>query len=383
MSTSSTAPRGPLAGLRVVEFAGLGPAPFACMLLADMGADVVLVTRPGTPPADPRRIVDRGRTLVQADLKRPADKDLLLALLDQADVLVEGFRPGVMERLGLGPETVMARNPRLVYGRMTGWGQDGPRAMTAGHDINYIAIAGALSAIGPRERPTPPLNLLGDYAGGSLYLAVGLLAALHEARSSGRGQVVDAAITDGVIQLMTHFIAQQQVGRYAEQRESNMLDGGAPWYNVYPTLDGEYLSVGAIEPQFFSLFIDQVGLDPAWKAAQHDEAQWPSLREAIATALKSRTRAAWESVFAGSDACVSPVRTLSEAMRDPHNLARENFVTIDGVVHPAPAPRFSRTPTRAVASPSGPPVTLDRALQRWADLAGAPGTPGYQEGRHE
>lgn len=365
MASTSSVARGPLAGLRVVEFAGLGPAPFACMLLADMGADVVLVARPGSRVADPLQIVDRGRTVVQADLKSAADRDRILTLLDQADVLVEGFRPGVLERLGLGPEVVMARNPRLVYARMTGWGQEGPLAATAGHDINYIAITGALAAIGPRDRPTPPLNLVGDYAGGSLYLALGVLAAVHEARSSGLGQVVDAAITDGVIQLMAHFIAQQQRGRFTEQRESNMLDGGAPWYGVYSTADGQHLGVGAIEPQFFAHFIDLLGLDPSWKKAQHDETLWPDLREAIAGAVKSRSRASWEAVFAGTDACVSPVLTLTEAMADPHNLARGNFVTVDGVVHPAPAPRFSRTPTRAVAAPSGAPSSLEAELQRW------------------
>ena len=365
MASISGAARGPLAGLRVVEFAGLGPAPFACMLLADMGADVVLVARPGSRVGDPLQIVDRGRTVVQADLKAVADRDRILALLDEADVLVEGFRPGVLERLGLAPDVVMARTPRLICARMTGWGQEGPRSATAGHDINYIAITGALAAIGPEERPTPPLNLVGDYAGGSLYLALGVLAALHEARSSGRGQVVDAAISDGVIQLMTHFIAQQQRGRFTERRESNMLDGGAPWYGVYPTADGQHLGVGAIEPQFFALFVDRLGIDPAWKKAQHDETLWPELREAIATAVKSRSRADWEAVFDGTDACVSPVLTLTEAMADAHNLARGNFVTIDGVVHPAPAPRFSRTSTRAVAAPSGAPSSLEAELQRW------------------
>ena len=367
MTSNATVARGPLAGLRIVEFAGLGPAPFACMLLADMGADVVLVDRPGARTADPLQIVNRGRTVVAADLKAPADKEQILALLDATDVLVEGFRPGVMERLGLGPEVVMARNPTLIYGRMTGWGQQGLLANTAGHDINYIALTGALAAIGPKDRPTPPLNLVGDYAGGSLYLALGVLAAVHEARSSGRGQVVDAAITDGVIQLMTHFIAQQQRGRFTEQRESNMLDGGTPWYGVYPTADRQHVSVGAIEPQFFSIFIDRLGLDESWKAAQHDESLWSDLRAAIASAFESRTRAKWDAVFADSDACVSPVLTLSEAMVHPHNLERANFVNIDGVVHPAPAPRFSRTPTSAVAAPSGLPSTVEAALRRWND----------------
>ena len=356
---------GPLKGLRVVEFAGLGPAPFACMLLADMGADVVLVDRSGARVADPLQIVNRGRTLIHADLKAPHDRERLLALIDAADVLVEGFRPGVMERLGLGPEVVMSRNPRLVYGKMTGWGQDGPLAKTAGHDINYIALTGALAAMGPRERPTPPLNLVGDYGGGSLYLALGILAAVHEARSSGLGQVVDAAITDGVIQLMTQCLAQQQRGQFVEQRESNMLDGGAPWYGVYPTADGQHVSVGAIEPQFFAIFIERLGMDEAWKKAQHDASCWTDLRKAIATALKSRTRAEWDAVFTGSDACFSPVLTLSEAMEHPHNVARGNFVDLNGVIHPAPAPRFSRTPSNPVAAPAQEVSSVETALQRW------------------
>lgn len=376
METPVSVARGPLRGLRIVEFAGLGPAPFACMLLADMGADVVLVDRPGACVADPLQIVNRGRTLVHADLKAPADKDRVLTLLDEADVLVEGFRPGVMERLGLGPDVVMDRNSRLVYARMTGWGQDGPLAKTAGHDINYIAMTGALAAIGPKDRPTPPLNLLGDYAGGSLFLALGVLAAVHEARNSGLGQVVDAAITDGVIQLMTHFIAQRQRGRFTEQRESNMLDGGAPWYGVYRTADGQHVGVGAIEPQFFALFVDRLGLDGVWKKAQHDESLWAGLREAIAAALESRTRAEWEKRFMGSDACVSPVLTLSEAMVHPHNLARGNFVNLDGVVHPAPAPRFSRTPTSAVAAPPSGLSTFDAALLRWKGHGMAATEPG-------
>lgn len=356
---------GPLKGLRVVEFAGLGPAPFACMLLADMGADVVLLDRLGARVADRLQIVNRGRTLIHADLKAAEDRDRVLALLDEADVLVEGFRPGVMERLGLGPDVVMSRNPRLVYGRMTGWGQDGPLAKSAGHDINYIALTGALAAMGPQDRPMPPLNLVGDYGGGSMYLALGVLAAVYEARSSGFGQVVDAAITDGVIQLMTHFIAEQQRGRFVEQRENNMLDGGAPWYGVYPTSDGQHVSVGAIEPQFFAVFIERLGMDEGWKSVQNDKARWSDLREAIASALESRTRSEWEAIFSDSDACLSPVLTLSEAMKHPHNVARGNFVDLDGVTHPAAAPRFSRTPSNLVAAPPRELSSVDATLQRW------------------
>ena len=358
--------QGPLAGLRVVEFAGLGPAPFACMLLADMGADVMLVDRRGARIADPLQIVNRGRTLIHADLKSAGDRDSVLQLIDQADVLVEGFRPGVMERLGLGPEETMSRNPRLIYARMTGWGQSGALAQTAGHDINYISLAGALAAIGTRERPVPPLNLVGDYAGGSLYLIVGVLAALHEARQSGHGQVVDAAITDGVINLMAHFLAQSQRGSFQERRESNMLDGGVPWYGVYATADGRYMSVGAIEPQFFSVFVDRLGLDEGCKSAQFERERWPVLRQAIADAFLSRTRAQWEQVFADSDACVAPVLALSEAMSHRHNLDRANFVSVDGVVHPAAAPRFSRTPSRPASAPPSQVTDMDQVRRRWS-----------------
>ena len=367
MNVDRSARPGPLQGLRVLEFAGLGPAPFACMLLADMGADVVLVDRPGTRVGDPLQIVNRGREVVHADLKSPDDRERVLALIANADVLVEGFRPGVMERLGLGPEVAMARNPALIYGRMTGWGQDGPLSATAGHDINYIALTGALAAIGPRDRPVAPLNLLGDYAGGSLYLALGIMAAVHEARTSGLGQVVDAAITDGVIQLMTLFISQQQRGRFAEVRESNMLDGGAPWYSVYRCADGQHVAVGAIEPQFFALLVERLGLDSQWNQAQQDDSRWPELRTVIAEAFASRTRAEWEDLFAGSDACVTPVLGLSEAMRHPHNANRGSFTTLDGVVHPAPAPRFSRTSTARVLPPSRGPVMPEDVLLRWQD----------------
>lgn len=294
---------GPLRGVRIVEFAGLGPAPFACMLLADMGAEVILVDRPGSCTGDPLQIVNRNRTLVQADLKDPKDSERVLQLLAQADVLVEGFRPGVMERLGLGPDEARLRNPRLVYARMTGWGQEGPLAQSAGHDINYIAITGALAAIGPADRPVVPLNLVGDYGGGSLYLAMGILAAMLEARNSGHGQVVDAAITDGVISLMTHFLSQRQRGVFSEQRESNMLDGGAPWYGVYESADGRHVTLGAIEPQFFALFCEKSGMDPAWRERQHDKACWSELRQVLDQLFKRRTQAEWVQLLESSDAC--------------------------------------------------------------------------------
>ena len=356
---------GPLRDLRVVELAGLGPGPFACMLLSDMGADVVTVDRPGARVGEPRNIVQRGRTVVHADLKDPAAVRQLLALLEGADVLVEGFRPGVMERLGLGPDVVAARNPRLVYARMTGWGQNGPLSQAAGHDINYIAITGALHAIGTPARPVPPLNLLGDYGGGSLYLVVGILAAVHEARRSGQGQMVDAAITDGVISLMAQFIGQSQRGAFIEQRESNMLDGGTPWYGAYEAADGKHLSLGPIEPQFFARFCELADVPPEWHSAHQDKARWPALRAFLEGHFRERTLAQWQRLLEGTDACFAPVLPLSEAMLHPHNMAREAFVRVDGVTHPAPAPRFSRTPGAIQSPPSRSASDLAEAIGRW------------------
>jgi alpha-methylacyl-CoA racemase len=336
------------------------------MLLADLGADVVLVERAGAPAPDPLQIVNRGRHVVEADLKAATDRERVLDLIERADVLVEGFRPGVMERLGLGPDAAMARNPRLVYGRMTGWGQHGPLAHTAGHDINFIALTGALAAIGPRERPVPPLNLVGDYGGGSLYLVVGILSAIFEAGASGRGQVVDAAITDGTIHLMTHWLTQQQRGRLSPQREDNMLDGGAPWYGVYGTADGRFVAIGAIEPPFFAQLLERLGLDDSWKPAQHDRARWPAMREAIAAAVRAKTRDEWAERFDGADACLSPVLSLAEAPAHAHNLARGNFVQVEGSVQPAPAPRFSRSAASAPSIRAAAASTMHAELQRWA-----------------
>lgn len=362
---TATPRSGPLRGLRVVEFAGLGPAPFACMLLSDMGADVVLVDRPGARPGEPTQLANRGRTLVHADLKDPAAREQVLALLDAADVAVEGFRPGVMERLGLGPDVLLQRNPRLVLGRMTGWGQDGPLAQAAGHDINYIALTGALHAIGPADRPVPPLNLLGDYGGGSLYLVTGILAALQERATSGRGQVVDAAITDGVISLMTLCLGQAQRGQFQPQREANLLDGGAPWYGVYETADGQHVGLGAIEPQFFARFCELAGLDPQWQEAHRDRARWPQLRAQLQALFRQRPLRAWSELLEGTDACVAPVLPLAEARQHPHHRARASFVDIEGVTHAAPAPRFSRTPS-AIQGPAPRTATpLAEVLARW------------------
>ena len=367
MESSSPPPRrGPLAGVRIVEFAGLGPGPFACMLLSDLGADVVRIDRPDAPPVNPLDIVGRGRRTVLLDLKQSEAIDQVLQLLERADALVEGFRPGVMERLRLGPEAVARRNPRLVYGRMTGWGQDGPLAQAAGHDINYIALTGALAMVGePGRGPVPPLNLVGDYGGGSLYLVAGLLAALMHARATGEGQVVDAALCEDVISLLRPNHSHRLRGIYRNERGANMLDGGAPYYTTYETADGRYVSVGPIEPKFFALLCQQLELPQALWDAQNDRARWTALRAAIATAFRQRTLAEWCARMEGSDSCFAPVLTLEEAQRHPHIQARAGFLEVDGVMHTAPAPRFSRTPA-AIQSPSGTaPVAVASVLAGW------------------
>ena len=336
---------GPLADLRVVELAAIGPVPFAAMLCADMGADVVRIVRPGTPLLRPHDIVERGRRVVELDLKTAEGVASALALIEHADALIEGFRPGVMERLGLGPETVLARNPRIVYGRMTGWGQSGPLAHAAGHDIDYVALAGALSAIGERDRaPVPPLNLLGDFGGGALYLVVGVLAALLEARRSGRGQVVDCAMVDGAASLMTFIYAALARGQWREARGSNLLDGGAPFYGTYRCADGGYIAIGALEPQFHAELVERLGLDAEDFRDRDDPASWPRLRRQLEATFIRRTRAEWCELLEGSDACFAPVLTMREAARHPHLAARATIAALDGVACPAPAPRLSRTP---------------------------------------
>jgi alpha-methylacyl-CoA racemase len=364
---------GPLAGVRVIELAGIGPGPFCALLLADMGAEVIRVDRPGAPPADRRDVVLRGRRALAIDLKRPEGVAAVLRLVEGADALIEGFRPGVTERLGLGPEACLARNPRLVYGRMTGWGQDGPLASSAGHDITYIALSGALWAIGRAgERPVPPLNLVGDYGGGGMLLALGVVAALFEARGSGRGQVVDAAMTDGAAQLMAPIYGALAMGRWRNQRGANRLDGAAPWYDTYECADGRYLAVGPIEPQFFAALLETLGLDPARFAGRDDPGRWPAVRAALAAAFRTKPRDEWAARFEGSDACVAPVLDLEEAPRHPHNRARGTFLERDGVVQPAPAPRFSRTPSAPGAPPVEQPAeTLLRDLGFTAEEAAA------------
>lgn len=332
---------GPLQGIRVIEFAGIGPGPMAAMLLADMGAEVIRIDRLepsklGLPKPDRYNLMMRGRRSAAINLKSPAGIELALRMIEESDALIEGFRPGTMERLGLGPEVVLARNPRLVYGRMTGWGQHGPLSETAGHDLNYIALSGALAAIGREgERPVPPLSLIGDFAGGALYLAFGVLCGLLEAKKSGKGQVVDAAIVDGAASLMTVFHGLHAAGLFSTERGTNALDGGSAIYDVYECADGLEISVAAIEDKFRAIFFEILGIAP--------QADGPNLRRDIVAAFKMKNRAVWCDLFEGSDACVAPVLSLSEAPYHPHNVGRGNFVEIDGLMQPAPAPRFSRT----------------------------------------
>ncbi len=354
---------GPLEGVRVVEMAGLGPGPFAGMVLADLGADVVCVERPGTPH-DAADITARGKRRVPLDLQQPEGRAAALALIAQADLLVEGFRPGVMERLGLGPAPCHKANPRLVYGRMTGWGQTGPLAGAAGHDINYVALTGALHAIGrPGEAPPPPLNYVGDYGGGAMLLLVGVLAALHEARACGRGQVVDAAMTDGAALLSSLFYGMKAAGQWSSQRGDNLLDGAAPFYDTYACADGRFVAVGALEPKFFAQLCDLCGLDDAFRDAQMDRTRWPLMKLRIADVFRTRTRAEWCALLEGTDACFAPVLDWDEAPAHPHNQARGTFLTAQGLVQPAPAPRFSRT-APAVPVPSRG-ASADDILRAW------------------
>ncbi len=362
---------GPLAGLKVVEMAGLGPAPFCAMMLADLGADVIRIERPpiGAAPIAPPRfdLTARSRPAVALDLRQAAAVAAVLDLVSGADALIEGFRPGVMERLGLGPETCLARNPKLVYGRMTGWGQNGPLANAVGHDINYIALSGVLAAIGrPDSPPPPPLNLVGDFGGGGMLLAFGIMCALHEVGRSGQGQVVDAAMTDGSALLATMIHGFRAAGVWRNDRGANLLDGGAHFYDTYACADGKYLSVGAIEPQFYAALRERCGLadDPAFDA-QNDPAAWPTLKLRLAELFRSRGRDDWCQLLEGSDACVAPVLDWNEAPSHPHNIARGTFVTIDGVVQPAPAPRFSRTPAGMPTAPGQSGRSGEDALRDW------------------
>jgi alpha-methylacyl-CoA racemase len=359
---------GPLRGVKVVELAGIGPGPHACMILADLGADVLRIDRPGGQPLTGGRhdLLNRGRPSVALDLKHREAVAAVLDLVAQADVLVEGLRPGTTERLGLGPDACLGRNPRLVYGRMTGWGQDGPLASTAGHDLGYIAITGALHAMGQdTSRPHFPSNLVGDFGGGSTYLVIGVLAALLEARMSGQGQVVDAAIVDGTAHLNSMAAGFLAAGLLREERASNLLDGGAPFYDVYETADGRHLAVGSLEPKFYDELVRLLGIAET-APDRNDLTQHRRLRQVIAEAVASRTQAEWTEVFDGTDACVAPVLAMSEAFSHPHLVARETFVERDGVTQPAPAPRFSRT---AASLTTPPPAVAGQhtreALTAW------------------
>ena len=341
---------GPLTGVKVLEIAGIGPGPFCGMLLADMGADVLRVDRLQASDlgllVEPKYdIMPRGRRSIALDLKQPESIQTVLTLAARADALIEGFRPGVTERLGLGPDACLARNPRLVYGRITGWGQDGPLAQAAGHDINYIALTGALHAIGRKgEAPVPPLNLVGDFGGGGMYLAFGIACALFEARASGKGQVIDAAMTEGAASLMAMFFGRMAAGHWRDERGVNVLDTGAPWYNVYETADGKHVAIGSIEGRFYAELLARLGLDPKTLPGQHERKRWPELHAAFTAAFETRTRDEWCRQMEGTDVCFAPVLSLAEAPQHAHNRARGAFAEIDGVVQPAPTPRFSRTP---------------------------------------
>ena len=355
--------KGPLSGVKVLEFAGIGPGPFCAMLLSDMGADVIRIDRKGAQGGSKFDVTARGRKSIALDLKKPDAIETVLKLVEKADILQEGFRPGVMERLGLGPDVVLKRNPKIVYGRMTGWGQEGPLAHAAGHDINYISLTGALHAIGPKEgKPVPPLNLVGDFGGGALYLAMGMLAALLSARETGKGQVVDTAMTDGATSLMSMFFGFMASGMWEDDRYRNMLDGGAHFYDTYECSDGKFISIGSIEPQFYALLREKAGLDDAAYDAQMDKSKWPELKDKIAAVFKTKSRDEWCGIMEGTDICFAPVLSIGEAKDHPHNKARETIVEIDGVVQPNVAPRFFGTPSEIQGPPPSAGGDTDAVL---------------------
>lgn len=355
---------GPLAGLKVLEFAAIGPVPFCGMLLSDLGADVLRIDRPGAA-YDRFMVETRGRRSLVLDLKQPRDVETALRLAGRAEVLIEGLRPGVMERLGVGPEAALARNPRLVYGRMTGWGQQGPYAQRPGHDINFIAISGALHAIGTADRPVPPVNLVGDFGGGALYLAMGVLAALRHVQQGGAGQVIDCAMSDGAASLMGMLYGHLARGTWKDARAVNIIDGGAPFYGTYRCADGQWLAVGPIEPQFLRVLVEALGLDPSWLESQHDEAEWPRRRARLEQLFATRPRAHWLALLEPTEACVVPVSSMGEAPHHAHNVARGTFTSVDGVVQPAPAPRFSRTPAGIQRGPVAAGEGGESALADW------------------
>jgi alpha-methylacyl-CoA racemase len=362
---------GPLEGIRVVEFAGIGPGPFCCMLLADMGADVVRIDRIepadlGTPVEPKFNLLTRGRRSIALDLKKPADVKIAKELVARADALVEGFRPGVMERLGLGPDECLKANPKLVYGRMTGWGQEGPLAQAAGHDINYISLIGALHAIGPRDgAPVPPLNLVGDFGGGALYMAFGLVCGLLEAKKSGKGQVVDAAMVDGAASLITSVFGGTASGAWVNKRASNSVDGGAHFYGAYETKDGKYISIASIEARFYNELLERLNIRDLFKTKQRDRAGWDAAKQQLVALFKTKTRDEWCKVLEGTDVCFAPVLDVKEALEHPHNKARGTFIEVEGIPQPGPAPRFSRTTPVVKRPPPRAGEHTDEVLADW------------------
>ena len=356
---------GPLQGLKIIEFAGIGPGPFCGMLLSDLGADVVRIDRKGSGRASKFDVTARGRRSVALDLKSPAAVETCLTLMERADIVFEGFRPGVMERLGIGPDVALKRNPKLVYGRMTGWGQTGPLAQAAGHDMNYIALTGALAAIGTEDKPIPPLNLVGDFGGGALYLAFGMLAAVIHARASGQGQVVDCAMTDGAASLMAMFYGFRASGMWSDRRRANLLDGGAHFYDTYRCKGGGWVAIGSIEPQFYALLLEKTGITDPQFQNQMSKADWPALKEKLGAVLLTKTRDEWCAIMEGTDVCFAPVLDFEEAPKHPHNVARGTFCEIEGVVQPSPAPAFSATPGKVQGPPPGIGAHTDTALADW------------------
>ena len=358
---------GPLNGYKFVEFAGIGPGPFCGMLLSDLGADIVRIDRAGSArPGRPEDVTGRGRRPIALDLKSPDDIELALQLIEKSDGLIEGFRPGVMERLGLGPDIALRRNPNLVYGRMTGWGQFGALSHSAGHDLNYIALTGALHAVGDGDgRPRPPLNLVGDYGGGALYLAFGLLAGVLNVRNGGTGQVIDCAMTDGAASLSAMFYGMKAMGIWSDEREANLLDGGAHFYDTYACSDGKWVSIGSIEPQFYALLLEKAGLTDPDFSAQMDRSKWPQLKQKMMAVFKTKTRDEWCALMEGSDVCFAPVLSMSEAPHHAHNVERQTFIELDGVMQPAPAPRFSATPGEVQRPPAGIDEHRTEILADW------------------
>jgi alpha-methylacyl-CoA racemase len=388
---TTTQRSGPLVGLKVVELAGIGPGPFSAMLLADLGADVIRVDRQSDPGLGVPRgaefdLMNRSRRSVAVDLKNHQGVETVLKLAEQADVLIDPFRPGVTEKLGLGPDEALARNPRLIYARMTGFGNHGPLAHAAGHDINYIALSGALHSIGPKEGPIPPLNMIGDFGGGGMYLAFGVMAAVYEAQRSGQGQIVDIGMVDGAISLMTPIYGLHASGYWHDARGENILDGAAPFYDAFETADGKFVSIGSIEKKFYAILLEKLGLDAEALPAQMDRDHWPELKATIAATIKTKTRDEWVEIMEGTDVCFAPVLSLVEAPNHPHNQARENFVEVAGITQPAPAPRFSRTPGRVHSPPAVPGEHTEAALADWgfsaSDIAALKdaGAIGRQDG---